>query len=394
MDACVAVEKEVEKVLCKFTAFQDRSSLLIRGLYSDLENIKKQIDESEASDDCFTLRDSINLLQNQILTRTKEIITNLSTEHRDLHSSVSKVGKAIDKNFTADFACVSHENFFDEGKQDMINEVICRHYLREGCLNVAETLIKDTGIDMPEDAKVPFLELNCILTSLKVHDLEPALEWAKKNREKLRAQKSSLEFKLHRLAYITLISEGQHRIKEAIEYARRHLTGFVHQHEKAIQTLLGCLLYVRSGLENSPYADLLSSCQWIEICEVFTRDACALLGLSVESPLAVCINAGCTALPVLLNIKQVMQQQQVHNMWNSKEELPIEIDLGQNYRYHSIFACPILRQQSTESNPPMRLICGHIISRDALNKLTTGNKLKCPYCPVEQSPSDATHIYF
>lgn len=54
--------------------------------------------------------------------------------------------------------------------------------------------------------------------------------------------------------------------------------------------------------------------------------------------------------------------------------LQIEIDLGQDRRYHSMFACPILRQQSTESNPPMRLICGHVISRDALNKLSNGNK--------------------
>lgn len=54
--------------------------------------------------------------------------------------------------------------------------------------------------------------------------------------------------------------------------------------------------------------------------------------------------------------------------------LQIEIDLGQENRYHSVFACPILRQQSTDLNPPMRLVCGHVISRDALNKLGNTNK--------------------
>lgn len=74
----------------------------------------------------------------------------------------------------------------------------------------------------------------------------------------------------------------------------------------------------------------------------------------------------------------------------------IEIDLNAEYRYHSIFACPILRQQSSEDNPPMKLTCGHVISRDALNRLSTGQmyKLKCPYCPMEQSPNDAKLIYF
>ena len=57
--------------------------------------------------------------------------------------------------------------------------------------------------------------------------------------------------------------------------------------------------------EESPYAHLLDNRLWQEAAELFVRDACALMGLSVESPLAVAVNAGCTALPALLNIKQV-----------------------------------------------------------------------------------------
>ena len=52
----------------------------------------------------------------------------------------------------------------------------------------------------------------------------------------------------------------------------------------------------------------------------------------------------------------------------------VEIDLGKECRYHSIFACPILRQQSNDGNPPVRLVCGHVISKDALTKLANGNK--------------------
>lgn len=42
----------------------------------------------------------------------------------------------------------------------------------------------------------------------------------------------------------------------------------------------------------------------------------------------------------------------------------------------------------------MRLTCGHVISKDALHKLASGSKLKCPYCPIEQNPSDAKQIVF
>ena len=54
--------------------------------------------------------------------------------------------------------------------------------------------------------------------------------------------------------------------------------------------------------------------------------------------------------------------------------LQMEVDLGPQYRYHSLFACPILREQCSDNNPPVRLSCGHVISKDALTKLTHGNK--------------------
>ena len=54
-----------------------------------------------------------------------------------------------------------------------------------------------------------------------------------------------------------------------------------------IQVMMGSLVYLRLGLEKSPYCHLLDNSHWAEICETFTRDACSLLGLSVESPLSV-----------------------------------------------------------------------------------------------------------
>ena len=62
----------------------------------------------------------------------------------------------------------------------------------------------------------------------------------------------------------------------------------------------------------SPYAHLLDNRLWQEVADLFVRDACALMGLSVESPLAVAVNAGCTALPALLNIKQVSENRYEH----------------------------------------------------------------------------------
>lgn len=336
-----------------------------------------------------------DLLYDNVIKKTRNTIHQFSVEHRETHSSVSRIGKHTDKNFISDYASVNNESLFEsQTNVNLINQVIVEHFLRQGMLEIAEQLTKEAKLDIPEEKKKPFTELNSILDSLKAHDLGPALQWAIANRERLRQQNSNLEFKLHRLQFIELLKGGVENQMKLITYARQYFQPLASKHEREIQALMGSLLYLKVGLQSSPYHYLLDSLSWNEICDIFTRDACALLGLSVESPLSVTINAGSVALPALLNIKQVMQQRQVTNVWNTRDELPIEIDLSRKCHFHSIFACPILRQQSSENNPPMRLVCGHVISRDALNKLSNGNKLKCPYCPIEQNPNDARLIHF
>lgn len=281
----------------------------------------------------------------------------------------------------------------------------------------------------------PFAEMNTVLDALRTRNLVPALEWAKRNRENLvlkyrdandipyfkpggvnessvdRKRQSLancrrrghhnggpfyLEFKLHKLYFVTLLESGN--TLEAIQYARHYFPRFTADHEREIQTLMGAVVYANPNrsLRDGPYRHLLDPIHWEEAADLFQREACYLMGLSVESPLTVVVDAGAKALPALLNIKQVMQQRQVAGVWNPSviDELPIEIDLGVGHRYHSIFACPILKQQSTDNNPPVRLICGHCISQDALKKLSPVHRLKCPYCPVEQNANDARQINF
>lgn len=77
------------------------------------------------------------------------------------------------------------------------------------------------------------------------------------------------------------------------------------------------------------------------------RDACRLLGLSMESPFAVALSIGCSALPQLFHLQSVMVQKQVADVLAHRDELPCEIPLPWNHRYHSIFTCPILKQQAS-----------------------------------------------
>ncbi|KAM9730088.1 E3 ubiquitin-protein transferase RMND5B isoform 2-T2 [Dama dama] len=338
---------------------------------------------------------TLSLVMSQCCRKIKDTVQKLASDHKDIHSSVSRVGKAIDRNFDSEICGVVSDAVWDsrEKQQQTLQMAILEHLYQQGMLSVAEELCQESTLNVDLDFKQPFLELNRILEALHEQDLGPALEWAVSHRQRLLELNSSLEFKLHRLQFIRLLAGGPEKQLEALSYAR-HFQPFAHVHQREIQVMMGSLVYLQLGLEKSPYCHLLDNSHWAEICETFTRDACSLLGLSVESPLSVSFASGCVALPVLMNIKAVMEQRQCSGVWSHKDELPIEIELGMKCWYHSVFACPILRQQTSDSNPPIKLICGHVISRDALNKLINGGKLKCPYCPMEQNPADGKRIIF
>ena len=185
------------------------------------------------------------------------------------------------------------------------------------------------------------------------------------------------------------------------------------RHFAEIKQLMGALAYFNK-LKTSHYAPLFDTVKWAEATELFIKDNAALLGLPVEEPLLVCINAGCAALPKLMKVVSVLQADQQTSgnsagasagtgLW-SRDELPIEIELGPDRLYHSVFACPVSRETATKTNPPMRLLCGHAICKESLQKIAatshirdpTGrfSRFKCTYCPSEQSLDETRPLFF
>ncbi|XP_051699644.2 E3 ubiquitin-protein transferase RMND5B isoform X1 [Oryctolagus cuniculus] len=393
MEQCACVERELDKVLQKFLTYGQHCEQSLEELLHHVGQLRAEL--SSAALQGTPLSATLSLVMSQCCRKIKDTVQKLASDHKDIHSSVSRVGKAIDRNFDSEICGVVSDAVWDsrEQQQQILQMAIVEHLYQQGMLSVAEELCQESTLNVDLDFKQPFLELNRILEALHEQDLGPALEWAVSHRQRLLELNSSLEFKLHRLHFIRLLAGGPEKQLEALSYAR-HFQPFARLHQREIQVMMGSLVYLRLGLEKSPYCHLLDNSHWAEICETFTRDACSLLGLSVESPLSVSFASGCVALPVLMNIKAVIEQRQCTGVWSHKDELPIEIELGMKCWYHSVFACPILRQQTSDSNPPIKLICGHVISRDALNKLINGGKLKCPYCPMEQNPADGKRIIF
>jgi len=240
------------------------------------------------------------------------------------------------------------------------------------------------------------VELHQILKVLRAQDILPALEWAKRSRNFLRARSSPLEFYLHRSQYIRLLfSSHPPNPLPALAYANEHLRPFYKDHEAEIKRLMGCIAYLPlSKLQASPYADLASPSLHFELEPLFAKEYCASLGMSRQVPLRVVGDiGGGGALARIEKGRKVMRERK--SEWSQTDELPIEIPLPPENRYHSIFACPVSKEQATEQNPPMMMLCGHVIAKESLHKLSkTGGRVKCPYCPTESQLSAALRVYF
>ncbi|XP_062504247.1 E3 ubiquitin-protein ligase RMND5A-like [Corticium candelabrum] len=388
-EAVEAVDRERSKLEKRLRSVKTSTISSLSELTSELTQLQESIRRNGDGEE-------MSCEQNNLLLQSLELVRDgvgkLSGEHKDIHGSISKVGRAIDRNFTSDIHVCSQDNVLDSPEQaSMLNEVVYEHFLRQGQMAVAKCLIEEAGVVVDQAHHSQYVQLNCILEACKARNLSPALSWASKHRDALEAHNSQLEFKLHRLQFLSLLQAGD--LRAALDYSK-NLALYSTSFRKEVQQLMGCFLYISRGLGQSPYAELLHSRLWEEVCDDFMHEACAIHGLALNSHLAACLSVGCQALPSLLQIKAVMQQRQCPDMWISMNELPIDIDPGLKFQYHAVFACPILRQQCTAENPPMRLTCGHVISKEAINRLVAGIRLKCPYCPVEMTSDEPRQIYF
>ncbi|KAF8077996.1 CTLH/CRA C-terminal to lish motif domain-containing protein, partial [Lyophyllum atratum] len=379
--------KELAK-LEKLTATKSKVPSIsdsLDALLCSLEDAKKRL--ADADVDGETLRQ----LSQTIEAKRKEV----DDRQKEVYSSVSRLGKALDKKFTAPLP--TYSRLFEPAQsRTALKRTIALHFLRTGQFDTAETFLAESGIDISSELRLQFVELHQILKVLRNHDIGPALEWARNHRAFLQSRSSPLEFYLHRSQYIRLLfSSHPPDPIPAIAYANAYLRPFYHEHEAEFQRLMGCVAYLPlSKLQASPYADLASPSLHFELEPLFAKEYCASLGMSRQVPLRVVGDiGGGGALARIEKGRKVMRERK--SEWSQTDELPIEIPLLPENRYHSIFACPVSKEQATEKNPPMMMLCGHVITKDSLHKLSkAGGRVKCPYCPTESLLASALRVYF
>ncbi|KAK4059440.1 RMD5, regulator of gluconeogenesis [Trichoderma simmonsii] len=411
-------------------------------LTAAIQDVDKIIDylvaarEQVASADADSHRISMAMttLQNPVKDRLDAITNDL----KDVTKAQRSFGKALDKALPHRELPMETDAMADHA--GLINRAIAMHLVREGQFSVASTFVRESrdqplhsldaawsprtartdedgdddmiqedGVgeehsghganDYPEDLQGQFAEMYSLLSELRNRNLGPAIKWARQNNSRLEATGSNLEFELCKLQFVWLFkgpevnglpddeNNGQ---MGALRYARENFARFQTRHLKDIQQLCGAMVFA-PNIESSPYRHIFQiDSAFEDVSASFTREFCSLLGLSAESPLYVAVTAGSIALPRLIKYTTYMKEKKTE--WTTENELAFETPLPPSMIYHSIFVCPVSKEQTTEQNPAMMIPCGHVICRESLHNMAKGSRYKCPYCPTEGHLKDAIKI--
>lgn len=354
------------------------------------QEIQKTLQKIQSSNDCESQVDYKSALA-ELKVKLKDIapLSQLESTQKELNGALSKYPKHLEKFFNPDISKAYRNIDFDT---HTVNEIIGSHFYRQGLFEIGDCFRTEAKEPESEAAvKSQFQEMFQIVEAMKHRNLEPALNWAMTNSDKLKPNGSDLLLKLHSLQFVEILQKGNR--DGALQYARTYLAPFASDHMAEIQKLMVCLLWT-GRLHRSPYSHLLSPANWDKVTGELTRQFCNLLGQSYESPLSVTIAAGIQGLPPLLKFMNVMAGKRQE--WQSMKQLPVPVELDREFQFHSIFVCPVSKEQSTEENPPMLMSCGHVLCKQSITKMSkNGTKsFKCPYCPSDVDSAQCRPLVF
>ncbi|KAK7520477.1 CTLH/CRA C-terminal to lish motif domain-containing protein [Phyllosticta citriasiana] len=363
----------------------------------------------------------------KLQTPAKQSFDKINEDLKEVHQALGRYGKALDKKFK-DKPLPAAENDALSSHPSLVNRAIAMHLLREGQFGVASTFIEEAkthpphpeptaGTPKPHDSEQwekaftggsmdsgalqqQFADMYHILHELKQQqNLTPAIAWSRQHSAQLEARGSNLEFELCRLQYVCLfmghdhdgsITSPEEGPLRAWAYARSEFGAFQNRYAKEIQQLIGAMAFWQNMVDSPYKRTFYNENAFEEVASSFTREFCSLLGLSADSPLYIAATAGAIALPTLLKLQTIMKEKRTE--WTTQNELPVEIPLPPSYQFHSIFVCPVSKEQGTDQNPPMMMPCGHVIAKESLDRISKGARFKCPYCPGESHPRDAKEV--
>ncbi|KAI9207108.1 CTLH/CRA C-terminal to lish motif domain-containing protein [Polychytrium aggregatum] len=359
------IEKEMTNVTQAASDLQSKASGLksedacqaIDGMVAKLQHLKRKIDAIKSEEETFS-------------ERTRARLEHLA-EFADIPSA----------------ECDEYTRW----SKIRLDRVLADFLLRQGYIKTVKDLAKDRDMEHFLDIEL-FVQAKKIEDSLLSHSCTECLAWCKENSSNLKkikardqpelttsrlfARQSTLEFNLRVQEYIELVRVG--KLKEAIQYARKHLTPWSATHLKEIQRAMGLLAF-RPDTSSETYREVYSDARWAMLLEQFRVDNYALNNLTSQPSLKTSLQAGLCALKSLACFEA--KSQNLNCPVCSVESFgALAQSLPNSHHVISCIVCPISGSIMNEDNEPLVLPNGYAYSSVALKEMASRNngEVTCP----------------
>ncbi|EIW68576.1 hypothetical protein TREMEDRAFT_71847 [Tremella mesenterica DSM 1558] len=358
-------------------------------------------------------------LQKNVLKAKKEVDRGL----KGWYAALGGVGRAVDKTFPPQLSSMSSAYddpplFSSPPAKEALDFVVLDSLGRRGLWDAVEALEEELGIQYDEEKRKLSEEMHKIIEDIERGDVGSALEWCQTNKWFLSSPQhpSALPYHLHKYVFLSLSIPH-----EALSYAQKNLMIYIPT-QPVLQLVTSCL-YPHLPSNTSNTSSSIPSLQSVasnpmktngvsntnnhpetpyqsenspSLVALFRTEFCRRHGWPKEDPLEVVVDLGSRggALGVIEKARRLMGDHLGGvRTWT---ELPMQVPLPPSRRYHSIFVCPVSKEQASEMNPPTMLSCGHVIAEESFNRLLKSGRrpAKCPYCPTETSQAAAQRLYF
>ncbi|XP_013145738.1 PREDICTED: protein RMD5 homolog B [Papilio polytes] len=130
MDSCMGVEQDLDKATSKFNTLNEHTNKVLEDIISQVEDLKNEISKQPPDS---PLTQAQTKILSDLAANVKQTVFQMSTEHRELHATVSRVGKSIDRHFIVDYASVAPkaESFSSETNKPIMEQAIAQHLYRQ-----------------------------------------------------------------------------------------------------------------------------------------------------------------------------------------------------------------------------------------------------------------------
>lgn len=117
---------------------------------------------------------NISPINHSIPTLVVNTITSMSESYKMMGTQINLFSKALDKRFKLDVGVACDPKVL-QGQDQILRKIITQHLIRQGQFDLAKLFSEEAGIQFPEELKLQFEGLHCIVSQIRHKNLLPAI---------------------------------------------------------------------------------------------------------------------------------------------------------------------------------------------------------------------------